>query len=137
MSELKTKPTDVSAESYIASVSNDTRREDASNLLKIMGEATEAEPVMWGTSIVGFGTYHYTYTSGREGDWMKVGFSARKDALVLYGLINDDDSSANESLLEKLGPHKRGKGCLYIKSLSDVDVAALTQMIKNAFGAPS
>jgi hypothetical protein len=133
MSELKTNPTKVSAESYIDAVSNDKRREDASNLLKIMGEATETEPVMWGTSIVGFGTYHYTYASGREGDWMKVGFSVRKDALVLYGLINDDDSGVNKTLLEKLGPHKRGKGCLYVKTLSEVDTHVLTQMIKNSF----
>lgn len=86
---------------------------------------------MWGPSIIGYGTYHYKGKS-TEGDWFRVGFSPRSGALVLYGLIFYDENEPNNQLLTKLGAHKRGKGCLYVKKLADIDEAVLRQMIHNA-----
>jgi hypothetical protein len=138
MSELKTKPTDVSVEAYLASVGDPQRRADALAVLEMMKEVTKTEPVMWGPSMVGFGSYHYKYASGHEGDFFRIGFAARKSALVLYGLVYYDlDSHKNNvDLLEKQGPFKRGKGCLYIKSLEKIDLEVLRQMIGNAFTNP-
>lgn len=133
MSELKTKPTLASVDNYIEAIDDPKRRDDANIVLKLMREITKTEPVMWGESMVGFGTYHYKYASGQEGDWFRLGFAARKTALTLYGLIYYDQSVSNEALLEKLGSFKRGKGCLYIKSLSQIDMAVLRQMIEDSF----
>lgn len=132
MSEPKTKPTDIKPAIFVAAVPNHIRRADGERLLQIFYEETGVEGVMWGTSMIGFGTYHYKGKS-TEGDWLRVGFSPRSTALVLYGLVFYDENEANNQLLSKLGKHKRGKGCLYIKSLTDVDEAVLRQMIRNAY----
>jgi len=135
MAENKTKPTDSSVDSYIDAISSDSQREDARKLLILMSEATGEQPVMWGTSIVGFGQYHYKYVSGREGDSIKVGFSARKNAITVYCLGFYASDGENNALVKKLGKCKTGKGCLYIKSLSDVDKSVLKVMIRNAYNA--
>jgi hypothetical protein len=129
MVELKTRPTDASVEEFLESVEHPTRKADGFKLLKIMKEVTQEKPVMWGTSIIGFGTFHYKYASGREIDWMKVGFSPRKRSFTLYltpGLDEIDD------LREELGKHRVGKGCLYINKLTDVDTVVLKQIIKKS-----
>lgn len=132
MAEPKTKPTDVDPASFVASISNAKRRTDGERLLQIFDEETGARAVMWGPSMIGYGIYHYKGKS-TEGDWLRVGFSPRSTALVLYGLVFYDENEANNQLLTKLGKHERGKGCLYIKSLADVDEAVLRQMIRNAY----
>jgi hypothetical protein len=129
MVELKTRPTDASVEEFLESVEHPTRKADGFKLLEIMKEVTQEKPVMWGTSIIGFGTFHYKYASGREIDWMKVGFSPRKRSFTLYltpGLDEIDD------LREELGKHRVGKGCLYINKLTDVDTDVLKQIIKKS-----
>ena len=131
-SDIKTKPTDVSVDAFIDAVA-EPRRSEARRVMAIMRVVTGVEPVMWGSSMIGFGSYHYKYASGREGDMLKVGFSPRKPALVLYGLVFYDENEPNNKLLEKLGPHSRGKGCLYIKKLSDADESVLRTMIKNSY----
>lgn len=133
MTENKTKPTEMSVNDYITAIASESQRDDARVLLEIMQTITGQKPVMWGTSIVGFGQYHYKYASGREGDSIKVGFSARKNALTVYCLGFYSGDTENSVLLEKLGKYKAGKGCLYIKSLADVDLEILKQMISNAF----
>lgn len=134
MSENITKPTNAPVNDYIASIENVERQSDARQMLTIMQEATGERPVMWGSSIVGFGSYHYKYASGREGDAVRVGFSGRKQALTIYGVIFYNVSEEeNVRLLSKLGPHKVGKGCLYIQSLADIDLEVLKQMIRRAY----
>jgi hypothetical protein len=134
----KTTPTDESVRAYIDRIENRQQRADAESLVAIMSAATGEPAVMWGTSIVGFGSHHYVYESGREGDTPTVAFSARKKALVLYGVARYAvDESANEILLNDLGPHEMGKGCLYIASLQDVDTAVLKRMIVNAYSYKS
>src|ERR1017187_3836283 len=115
MADNKTKPTKLSATAFIDTLTDETRRRDAKVLVKLMQSATGEKPKMWGPSIVGFGSYHYRYDSGREGDMPLAGFSPRKAATVLYGLMGSDES---EALLAKLGKHTTGKGCLYIKKLA-------------------
>jgi hypothetical protein len=132
MAENKTKPTKVSVAGFIAALPDEPKRADAKTLVKLMQVATGERPAMWGPSIVGFGTVHYVYESGREGDMPLVGFSPRKPALVLYGVAN-----SAKPLLEKLGKHTTGKGCLYIKKLADVDVKVLEKMIALAVKAKS
>ena len=129
MVELKTKPTKVRAEDFLESVEHPQRKADGFELLKIMKEVTKEDPVMWGDSIVGFGTYHYKYASGREADWLKVGFSPRKRSLTVYLAPGLDEI---EPYLEKLGKHRVGKGCLYINKLSDVDEDVLKKIIKKS-----
>jgi hypothetical protein len=97
----------------------------------MMKKATKAQPKMWGSSIIGFGDHHYKYDSGREGDWFRAGFSPRKDALTLY-LISGLGWPDQRDLMSKLGKHKTGKGCLYIKQLSDVDVKVLERLIERS-----
>ncbi len=129
MAELKTKPTAQSVERFLKGISDPARREDCFAVAKIMEEVTGCEPKMWGTSIVGFGTQRYKYDSGREGDWMLVGFSPRKQNLTLYitsGFDKYDD------LLESLGKHTVAKSCLYIKRLSDVNLPTLKKLIRNS-----
>lgn len=132
MAELKTKTTDVSPADFVNSVANTTRRADGERLLQIFDEETGVKPLMWGGSMVGYGSYHYKGKSC-EGDWFRVGFSPRSTALVLYGLVFYDENEANNKLLSKLGEHTRGKGCLYVKSLVDIDETVLRQMIRNAY----
>ena len=129
MVELKTKPTDASVEEFLEAVDHPTRKADGLALLEIMKEVTQEKPVMWGTSIIGFGTYHYKYASGREADWLKVGFSPRKRSLTVYLAPGLDDI---EDLRVKLGKHRVGKGCLYINKLSDVDTDVLKLIIKKS-----
>src|ERR1700693_6365652 len=117
MTENKTKPTKVSVVAFIGALTDPARRADAKALVKLMQNATGERPKMWGPSIIGFGSYHYTYDSGREGDMPLAGFSPRKAATVVYGMTGSSDP---EALLAKLGRHTTGKGCLYIKRLADV-----------------
>ena len=126
MAENKTKATKLSVSTYIDAITDPSRRADAKALVKLMQKAAGEKPKMWGPSIIGFGSYHYTYDSGREGDMPVVAFSPRKAATVLYGL------SDSEALLPKLGKHTRGKGCLYIKKLADVDQKVLETMAAKA-----
>lgn len=129
----KTKPTNVNVDDFIKTAA-ERRQPEARQLLALMSEVTGERPAMWGPTMIGFGTYRYkSPKTGREGDWLRVGFSPRKPALVLYGLIFYDENEPNNKLLEKLGPHKRGKGCLYVTKLSDVDMSVLRQMIHNAY----
>ena len=129
MAENKTKATTSSVGAFIDALTDPTRRSDAKVLVQLMQRASGEKPTMWGPSIVGFGSYHYRYDSGREGDMPLVAFSPRKAALVLYGLLGHGDT---EALLAKLGNHTTGKGCLYIKKLADVESTVLETLIKNA-----
>ena len=131
MAENKTKPTTLSVPAFLDACA-DERRADAKALAKLMQKVTGDKPTMWGPSIVGFGSYHYTYASGREGDAPIVGFSPRKAANVLYGAIGFGGA---EGLLAKLGKHTTGKGCLYIKKLADVDVTVLETLLEKAVAA--
>ena len=124
MAELKTRTTRGSVEAFLKKSAKDERLEDCQTLVRLMKQATRAEPKMWGPSIIGFGDVHLVYESGRELDWFKIGFSPRKPDLVLYGL------GPEAAQLEKLGKHKHGKGCVYIRRLADVDVTVLRQMIQ-------
>ena len=126
MAENKTKPTETSVATYLAGIQDEARRKDCEVLTKLMTKATKEKPQMWGTSIVGFGTYHYRYESGREGDTCLVGFSSRKGDISVYGL---NSSPEHEKLLAQLGKHKMGKGCLYISRMSDVDRGVLERLI--------
>lgn len=129
MTELKTKPNDKDVLEFLNSVENQRRREDSLEMLKIMQEVTQEEPIMWGDSIVGFGSYHYKYKSGREADWLVTGFSPRKQALTVYVM---DGFDKYEELLKNLGKHKTGKSCLYINKLEDIDISILQELIKES-----
>ena len=129
MAELKTKPTDQSVESFLNSISDDQRREDCFTVLELMKRVTQTEPQMWGSSIVGFGSYHYKYASGREGDAILTGFSPRKQNLTLYIMAGFDQY---DELLKKLGKHSVGKSCLYIKRLADVDLPTLEELVRGS-----
>jgi hypothetical protein len=132
MAENKTKPTRASVASFIAALADETRRADAKALVKLMQSAAGEKPQMWGPSIIGFGSVHYRYESGREGDMPLIGFSPRKAANVLYGVAG---SSGAKTMLEKLGKHTTGKGCLYIKKVADVDLKVLGAMVAQAVAA--
>ncbi len=127
--ELKTKPNDVSVEDFLNEISDEQKREDSQEIAALMEKATGAKPKMWGASIIGFGERYLKYESGRELDWMEIGFSPRKQNLTLY-LTNGEAMDAD--LLAKLGKHKLGKGCLYFKRLSDVDKTILENLIKES-----
>jgi hypothetical protein len=131
MAENKTKATEISVDEFIQSVESPKKREDAFALKKMMEEVTCEKAVMWGPSIIGFGTYHYKYNSGHEGDAPIVGFSPRKAAISLYLLDCDDPSSG--ILLTQLGKFKKSVACIYINKLSDVDEAVLRELIKKAY----
>ena len=130
MAEAKTKPTKLSVDKFIKSQPDAQVREDCAVISKLMSEATGEEPKMWGSSIVGFGSYHYKYASGREGDTPLIAFSPRKQNLTLYLTMYGFEKQAD--LLQKLGKHSLGKGCLYIKRLSDVDLPILKKLIQRA-----
>ena len=132
MADNKTKPTKISVSAFIDALTDETRRADAKALVKLIQSATGEKPKMWGPSIIGFGSYHYTYESGREGDMPLAGFSPRKAATVLY--IGAGFSDA-EALLAKLGKHTTGKGCLYIKKLADVDQNVLETLVVKSVAA--
>ena len=127
MAELKTKVTKASVDKFIKGIKDQQTRNDCYKILDIMEKATKAEPKMWGTSIVGFGSYHYKYASGREGNWFLAGFSPRKQNLTLYIMSGFDEY---EKLLKKLGKYSIGKACLYIKRLEDVDPRVLKELVK-------
>ncbi|MEK0155618.1 DUF1801 domain-containing protein [Arthrobacter oryzae] len=127
MAENKTQATDASVEDFLDGVENPARQRDGLRLLALMKENTGEVPVMWGPGIVGFGSYHYRYESGREGDTVAVGFSPRKGSLSLYGLTYAPEAA---ELLPRLGKHKVGAGCLYINKLEDVDEAVLAELIR-------
>jgi hypothetical protein len=127
VAELKTKKNEASVEDFLKTVENEKKRTDSFAILKLMQEVTGEEPAMWGESIVGFGSYTYKYASGRTGDWMLTGFSPRKQNLTLYIMPGFEQY---EELLNKLGKHKLGKSCLYIKKLEDVDQDVLRKLVK-------
>jgi hypothetical protein len=127
MAELKTKLTDASVTDYLNAIENDQVRQDCFTILEIMQDATKAKPQMWGDSIVGFGTYHYVYASGREGDWMLTGFAPRKKNITLYIMSGFEQY---EGLLSRLGKFSRSKACLYIKRLSDIDMPVLKELVQ-------
>ena len=127
-----TRPTEVPVEEFLASVEDERRRAEGQRLLEIFRRATGVEPVMWGPTIVGFGSKHYTTSSGREGDWPIVGFSPRKAQLSLYGLQNSY-APEPEPLLAELGPHKTGVGCLYVRGLDKIDEQVLERLVREAW----
>ena len=130
MAENKTKPTKSSVTAFLNKIHDKQLRNDCFAILDMMQKVSKAEPVMWGSAIIGFGSYHYVYESGREGDTVIIGFSPRKQNISIYlmgGLKNIEDE------LSKLGKYKTGKGCLYIKSLSDVNTEVLKKAFAKAF----
>jgi hypothetical protein len=129
MAELKTKPTDQSAEAFLNGLADENKRRDAFTILELMRKISQAEPKMWGTSMIGFGDYHYKYASGREGDWFRIGFSPRKQDLTLYLMQGFEQYG---DLLAKLGKFKTGKACLYIRRLSDIDLPTLEALIRKS-----
>jgi hypothetical protein len=129
MAELKTQKTRASVAKFLASIEDEKRRKDSRVVLKMMKEITGDKPKMWGPAIIGFGSYHYTYASGREGDWFLTGFSPRKQALTLYIMSG---FSKYDALLKKLGKFKTGKACLYIKKLEDVHLPTLEELIRRS-----
>lgn len=131
MAELKTKATTQPAKEFLDKVKPEEKRKDSFVLLELFGKITGEKPVMWGTSIVGFGVYHYkSERSAQEGDWPLSGFSPRKQNLTLYVMHGNEKSQA---LFKKLGKHKTSKGCLYINKLADVDMKVLEELITKSF----
>ena len=129
MSDLKTKQNEGSVEDFLNSIEDERKRNDAFVLLEMMKTITGEAPKMWGPSIVGFGSYHYKYDSGREGDWFRTGFSPRKQNLSLYIM---DGVEKYQDLLARLGKHKIGKSCLYVNKLADIDLEVLREMIRQS-----
>ncbi len=128
MAETKTKPTAVSVDEFIANVEDERKRDDSRVLAKLMSKATGAKAHMWGPTIVGFGTYHYKYDSGHEGDACIAGFSPRKAAISIYLA----EFPERDALLAKLGKYKMGKSCLYVKKLDDIDMGVLKQLVETS-----
>ena len=129
MAEAKTQRTKRSVDAFLNTIPDEQKRKDAFAIVDIMRKATKAEPVMWGSSIVGYGTYRYQYASGRTGEWPLTGFSPRKQNLTLYITSGFEQY---EELLKSLGKFKTGKACLYIKRLDDVDLPTLRKLIKQS-----
>jgi Domain of unknown function (DU1801) len=126
MAENKTQPTAARVENYLAAIEDDARRADCEALVKLMRKVTKQPPVMWGTGIVGFGSYHYVYESGRSGDWCITGFSSRKSDISVYLTASFE---GQQELLAALGKHKMAKSCLSIRRLSDVDMQVLEKLV--------
>ena len=126
MAENKTTPNDLDVEQFLNGIADEQKRKDSFTILELMKQVTGMEPRMWGSSIVGFGSYHYTYESGREGDTILAGFSPRKQNLTLYHMGSVEQSN---DLFKQLGKHTTGKGCLSIKRLDDVDLPTLKRLI--------
>lgn len=129
MAENKTTPTDQSADTLLNALEDEQKKQDSYHLLKLMQEVTGEQPKVWGGNMIGFGSYHYTYESGREGDWFITGFSPRKANLTLYIMSG---FSRYDELLSRLGKFKTGKSCLYIKKLEDIDEWVLKQLIQES-----
>lgn len=127
MAENKTTANNQDVELFLNAVEDEQKRKDSFTILELMKQVSGSEPLMWGSSIVGFGSYRYKGKSGREGDWMITGFSPRKASLTIYGISGLEE---RHDLLKKLGKHTTGKDCLYIKRLSDVDLPTLKQLIE-------
>ncbi len=130
MAKNKTQPNKQSVAAFLNSIENGQRRKDAKVVLKLMKEVTGEKPIMWGPAIVGFGSYHYKYASGREGDFLIVGLSPRKANLTVYIMPGYQDYS---DLTDKLGKHKLGKSCLYIRKLEDIHIPTLKRLIKRGY----
>lgn len=126
MAEVKTKVTKASVDKFLKSIEDERVRDDCYQIVDIMKKVTRAEPKMWGESIVGFGSYHYKYASGREGDWMLTGFSPRKQNITVYIMSGFEEYG---DLLKILGKHSTSKSCLYIKKIEDVDTTVLKKLI--------
>ncbi len=129
MPEQKTKPTQQTVTAFLDKIENEQMRDDSAELIKMMKKATGAPAKMWGPSIIGFDQYHYKYDSGHEGYMCRIGFSPRKQNFSLYVMSS---AAENEDLLSKLGKYKTGKGCLYVKRLSDIDTKILEKLIKRS-----
>jgi Domain of unknown function (DU1801) len=126
MAELKTRATNASVSKFLNAIKDDGLRQDRWTLVDIMEKATKAKARMWGTGIVGFGSFHYTYASGREGDWMLTAFAPRKQNLTLYVMPGFD---GREELMKQLGKHSGGKSCIYVKRLSDLHLPTLKKLV--------
>lgn len=139
MADLKTQKNDGDVNAFIDSLSDPQRKKDSEMLVELMSDATGEKPVMWGSSIVGYGTLHYkSPRTGREGDWMRIGFSPRKANMTLYLMTGFDEYAEHSGynpkpLLDKLGPYTTGKSCLYIKKLDDVNLDVLKQLVGESF----
>lgn len=132
MAENKTKPTAINPQDYVAALTDPVRKADSEVMLTVIGRITDEKPKMWGPTIIGFGDYHYKYESGREGDFFQAGFAPRKSELVVYlvGRFPEQDA-----LREKLGKHRIGKSCLYIKKLEAIDMQVLESLIIKSVAA--
>lgn len=129
MAENKTQPTDQSVKIFIDSLDDQQKISDSYSILELMKDVTGCEPKMWGPSIIGFDQYHYKYESGREGDWMKVGFSPRKRELSIYVMSG---FKKHDELMKKLGKYRTGKSCLYVKKLDDIDMNVLRELVEES-----
>jgi hypothetical protein len=129
MADLKSRQNSDDPQALLEAIDDERKREDAERLLRLMTEVTGEPPKLWGPTMIGFGSFHYRYASGHEGDTMKVGFAPRKSALTLYGLQGHPQS---EELLTALGKHTLGKGCVYVKRLDDIDIDVLRQLVAHA-----
>lgn len=130
MAELKTQKNNASVVAFLNRVENEKRKKDAFTLLELMKKITKSEPSMWGTSIIGFGDYHYKYASGREGDWFITGFSPRKQSMSLYIMSG---FGKYQEILSKLGKYKTSVSCLYINKLDDINMDVLHELIESSF----
>ena len=129
MAEPKTKPTKESVAKFLNAIEDETRRKDCKTVAKLMEGVTGHQPVMWGSNIVGYGSYHYKYASGQEADWPRTGFSPRKQNLTIYIMGGFDN---HPELMEKLGKHTTSKGCLYIKRLDDIHLPTLKKLVRES-----
>jgi hypothetical protein len=129
VAELKTQPNEGDVDAFLDTIEDETKREDARRLRALMADATGEQPTMWGTTIVGFGSYHYRYATGREGDWFVAGFAPRKQNLTLYIMDGFDEY---EPLLSRLGKHSTAKSCLYVKRLADLDMDVLRDLVERS-----
>ena len=130
MAELKTKKNDADVEAFLDGIDNEKRRADCRAVAALMADVTGEPPAMWGDSIIGFGSYHYKYPAGREGDWMATGVSPRKQSLTVYIMTG---FTRHEELMNKLGRYTTGKSCLYIKKLEDVDTGVLRELVRESY----
>ena len=129
MSELKTKKNKASIKDFLDKIEDDKKRQDSYAIHKLMQDVTGDDGAMWGAAIVGYGSYHYQYASGQEGDWMATGFSPRKNALTIYIMSGFEKFDA---LMSKLGKFKTGKSCLYVKKLEDIDTVVLKELVQKS-----
>jgi len=130
MAENKTQATAADPQAYLAAIADESRRQDCAALLALMSKATKAPAVMWGSAIVGFGLHKYPLAGGKQGEICALGFSSRKSDISIYGVTGGEDV---EALLAQLGQHKRGKGCLYISRMADVDLKVLERLLAQAY----